>query len=273
MSSVSEAHITDIHSLSSYGEIESLKLAVKSHISSVVSTSHSSSPSSVLARSCSTSAAQPQSMYIDDATIASKARTFLDRTDTYGLTCLHEACRNGHSHIVEYLLEHKVSIDLVNSMGQTALHFAAGGGHLDCAKLLVQHNATIDIADRQKRTPLHWASMNGHDSVGKLLMLHGANPAKMDASGKPALLWTSAVRGLQQTFKPRDQVVEEKETNQDMHIFSMLEYSRQNHHASDDDDDGDDGDGDDRGGDEDLMSQTQTGSDDALMAMSSSYNQ
>jgi ankyrin repeat protein len=69
------------------------------------------------------------------------------------------ACEYGHTQVVDFLLQHGVTVDAsLKHNGQTGLHWAAYGAHLDTARLLLEHHAPVDIKDRSfGGTPLEWA--------------------------------------------------------------------------------------------------------------------
>ena len=56
-----------------------------------------------------------------------------------GKTCLHYAARNGHNHVIDYLLsKSNTSIDVTSNDGTTPLHLACYGCHPSTIKTLVQ---------------------------------------------------------------------------------------------------------------------------------------
>ncbi|XP_001659522.2 ankyrin repeat domain-containing protein 27 isoform X2 [Aedes aegypti] len=78
-------------------------------------------------------------------------------------TSLHLACLNGHSGCVKALLyfsEHMkihVDIDAQTQLGQTALHYASKWGFADIVETLLEHSATVNVVNRVGATPFKYA--------------------------------------------------------------------------------------------------------------------
>ena len=83
---------------------------------------------------------------------------------------MYAAARNGHTQVVEYLLDHGAAIDAKGVFGATALHWAAINDHRDVVELLLTRGASLDIRDaRFNSTPEGWALEGGHIELAKLL--------------------------------------------------------------------------------------------------------
>ena len=83
---------------------------------------------------------------------------------------MYAAARNGHTQVVEYLLDQGTAIDAKGVFGATALHWAAINGHRDAVELLVTRGASLDIRDaRFNSTPAGWARERGHIELATLL--------------------------------------------------------------------------------------------------------
>ena len=83
---------------------------------------------------------------------------------------MYAAARNGHTQVVEYLLDHGAAIDAKGVFGATALHWAAINGHRNVVELLVTRGASLAIRDaRYHSTPEGWAREGGHIELAKLL--------------------------------------------------------------------------------------------------------
>jgi hypothetical protein len=69
-----------------------------------------------------------------------------------GQSLLHLAVILGFTEVVEFLIEHRIDIDLRDKNGYTALHFAAIGRAVTCARRLLSAGADTDIVDARGRT-------------------------------------------------------------------------------------------------------------------------
>ena len=122
-------------------------------------------------------------------------------SDIEGDTPLHKAIRNGHSAVVQLILEDWPSnielrtidiyerkievrtIDIYKSAtvgrgeAYTPLHLAAKQGHLNIVQILVGNGAHIKAETHERgRTALHLAVDEGHEAVVEWLLQNGANP-------------------------------------------------------------------------------------------------
>ena len=73
--------------------------------------------------------------------------------DDLGMAPLHWACDRGNIHIVEYLLERQVDINLYSIDQQTPLHIASGCGHTDLVVMLLSKGANPELRDEDLLTP------------------------------------------------------------------------------------------------------------------------
>ena len=122
-------------------------------------------------------------------------------TSKEGMPCLHLAAKQGHVHIVRYLLDHGLcDHSQVDSQGRSPAYIAAGSGHLDVLKYLVskmgadsQFKTTkvlrnVALVQPPGRTLLHIASREGRTDVVKYLVLECyCDPSVRDNNGITAI--------------------------------------------------------------------------------------
>ena len=83
---------------------------------------------------------------------------------------MYAAARNGHTGVVEYLLDHGASIDTKGIFSATGLHWAAINGHRKTVELLLTRGANLRIHDQRfNSTPAGWANEGGHADIAELL--------------------------------------------------------------------------------------------------------
>jgi ankyrin repeat protein len=101
--------------------------------------------------------------YFDEGGSLKALATEQQKTDGFAW-----ACEFGHTAVVEFLLQHGVSADLILSRGETGLHWAAYQAHVEIVELLLANGAPIDVIDRSHHgTPLGWALHGWSHSPGK----------------------------------------------------------------------------------------------------------
>ncbi len=84
---------------------------------------------------------------------------------------MHGAARNGHTDVVEYLLDHGAMIDAKGIFGATGLHWAAINGHRKTVELLISRGASLTIHDQRfDGTPHDWANEGEHAQIAELLI-------------------------------------------------------------------------------------------------------
>ena len=80
------------------------------------------------------------------------------------------AARNGHTEVVEYLLDNGALIDAKGVFGATGLHWAAINGHLKTVEFLIDRGANLTLRDKRfDSTPEGWAREGSHADITKLL--------------------------------------------------------------------------------------------------------
>jgi ankyrin repeat protein len=87
---------------------------------------------------------------------------------------MYAAARNGHTQVVEFLLDRRAAVDAKGVFGGTALHWAAINGHRSTADLLLARGASLVIRDaRFNATPAEWAREGGHTEMAEALRPDG----------------------------------------------------------------------------------------------------
>ena len=100
---------------------------------------------------------------------------------------LHWAAREGHTTVVQLLLEKGADVEARDNDERTALHWAAREGHTTVMQLLLEKGADVEAKDICGRTPLRWAAYSGHAIVVQLLLEKGADVEARDDNGRTAL--------------------------------------------------------------------------------------
>ena len=148
-------------------------------------------------------------MYLDDAeTTAALIRAGADvtRRNTYSVTPLALAAKNGRAAIIAQLLEAGADpngpVHLVNA-GETPLMHAARSGQGDAVQVLLDSGADIDVREAWNgQSALMWACAEGHVPVVRSLIAHGADITARSNGGSTPLLFAArkgsldAVRAL-----------------------------------------------------------------------------
>ena len=107
---------------------------------------------------------------------------------------LHIATADGNSELVELLLKHGASIDVVDTKGNSALHHAiqerstlarysgkvvASSNAKSVLDILLENKADVNVVNNSGETPLERAASRGSlDTVTKMLQLYGGNANK-----------------------------------------------------------------------------------------------
>ena len=170
---------TSLHRASRYGCIDAVKLLlqvsadpnIQTHSVNISNTNLSCLPSNILL--------QPHIksfLLISDFQIIS------------GMTPLMFASDNGHTEIVQLLLNAKAKPDLKTGNGDTALHLAIMRGYSDIVQLLLEYGADPNISNRHGETAIHAASSAlctvTAIARGDITSIEGVNTFRTLISGK-----------------------------------------------------------------------------------------
>ena len=111
-------------------------------------------------------------------------------------TPLIMAAQNGHTEIVEVLINAGADLDAVRAEnGVTALFLAAQAGRVLVVEALISAGADVNKPSDTKLTPLMVASENGHSAIVETLLLAGADPTLETEAGVTALHFSSLFLG------------------------------------------------------------------------------
>lgn len=104
-----------------------------------------------------------------------------------GHSAVELAARNGHSHIIQVLLNFGASVEDAGGKGCPPLLSAVSGGHLDCVNELLAWGADIHAIDSKEDTVLHVVSNVSYPqdpvAVARLLIRKGADMDKRNERG------------------------------------------------------------------------------------------
>jgi HAD superfamily hydrolase (TIGR01549 family) len=114
----------------------------------------------------------------------------IHQVDEHGNTPLIWAADQGHTLVIEALMQKDVAINVQGYLGSTAISRAARRGHTDIVRLL--QKADTEIPNLKMQYPLHFAAFKQHpDTVQALLSECGANSCSLDRKGRTAAQDTS----------------------------------------------------------------------------------
>ncbi|KAK7489799.1 hypothetical protein BaRGS_00018981 [Batillaria attramentaria] len=95
--------------------------------------------------------------------------------DVSGSTPLHVACETGKTDIGILLISLDADVNVKNNNGDTPLHFACFHGNRETALLLIQHHADVNVKGNDGCMPLHCACFIGNTQTALLLIKHHAD--------------------------------------------------------------------------------------------------
>ncbi|CAG2231640.1 unnamed protein product [Mytilus edulis] len=107
-----------------------------------------------------------------------------------GRTVIHAACSQGHTEVLNLLIDIGMSVNDTTNYGVTPLYLACKNGHIVTVKFLLDlKDKTLiscvkrTIKDKQEQSVLHAACYSGHTEIVKLLIDDGMNVNETTSSG------------------------------------------------------------------------------------------
>lgn len=104
-----------------------------------------------------------------------KNRANLNQAHNSGATPVYIAAREGHTQVVEILIQNGANLNHVLKHGETAVFIAAYKGHAQVIEILAKNGAELNQALHNGATPVFIAAQLGHTNIVDLLCLKGAN--------------------------------------------------------------------------------------------------
>jgi len=86
---------------------------------------------------------------------------------------LIQAAKNGQETMIANFL-HSSTVKVPTDLSE-ALSWAAHNGHTKVVELLLEYGVPPNVQDAQGNTALHWASYNGHEKTIRVLLTYGAD--------------------------------------------------------------------------------------------------
>lgn len=139
--------------------------------------------------------------------------------ETYGMTPLIWASKNGHESIVNDLLRAGVNVNARDNYDNTALIWASNMGHEEIVKALLKKGADVNAQDNTKMTALMWASNMGHEEIVNDLLQAGADVNAKDERERTALMYTYK-KNIAEDLLKKDM----KTIKKDMKTINMKDY-------------------------------------------------
>ena len=107
--------------------------------------------------------------------------------DLEGDTALVACAWNGHTSVLELLLDKDADVNKAGCQGTRPLNAAAVSGHVSCVKRLLQAGAAINAQNDYGDTALSRAAYEGDEDTVKMLLDAGADTTLTDDCGRTAL--------------------------------------------------------------------------------------
>ncbi|XP_050791943.1 ankyrin repeat domain-containing protein 7 isoform X10 [Gopherus flavomarginatus] len=107
----------------------------------------------------------------------------INQLDKENRTPLHLACANGHSDIVNYLVDNKCKLNLCDNDNRSPLMKAVQCQQEKCATMLLEHGADPNLVDVNSNTALHLAAQTANISLVVQLLEYNAHIDSQNKEG------------------------------------------------------------------------------------------
>ncbi|OXU24414.1 hypothetical protein TSAR_008506 [Trichomalopsis sarcophagae] len=107
----------------------------------------------------------------------------LKQKDPVGRSALSLAASEGHTNLIDLLLDKGAVLEDTDKEGLTALAWACVRGRLNAAQSLIERGADVNACDKTGRTPLDLAAFQGNPKLVQLLLERGAAIEHVDLHG------------------------------------------------------------------------------------------
>ncbi|VVD04769.1 unnamed protein product [Leptidea sinapis] len=122
---------------------------------------------------------------------ASKFTNGINQQDAFMRTALHYAAEQGHTDVVNLLINSGSKLDVTAGDGLTPLHAAVIKNHIGTVKLLLSAGSHVNYKTHEKMTALHFAASRGYLELVKILVSNGAQYEARDTNERTALYLAS----------------------------------------------------------------------------------
>lgn len=98
-----------------------------------------------------------------------------DESNSYAVTCLHQAVRDGDSAKIRSLLAGGADVNEKDWLGYTPLHWSVYFGYRDFAGILISEGADTQVRSDSGQTPFDLATKMAYEEIADLLYTRDAD--------------------------------------------------------------------------------------------------
>ncbi|KAK7489780.1 hypothetical protein BaRGS_00018962 [Batillaria attramentaria] len=204
---------TLLHVAADTGDLDVVKIAVKSGASLTARNNKGQNPPQLAANRKKRGKKKPGTSYECMGTLRKACRSgdqntikvllctsvsVQDKDNVFGSTPLHVVCETGKTDIATLLISLDADVNVKDNDGHTPLHRACSDCNTQTALLLIQHHADVNVKNNGGDTPLHRACLFGNTQTALLLIQHHADVNVKDNDGNTPLHY-ACLRGNTQT--------------------------------------------------------------------------